>query len=65
MWALFEEAVSAEAMSQVVVLPWLAIRDRPVHHRLTVHEDLDAAYVTSEITSIVVRLGQCVERHED
>src|SRR5437879_891910 len=63
MWALFEEAVGAQTVAKIEVLPWGALSRGATGDRVSVDEHLDRAHVASEIASVVVRL--CQRRRRD
>jgi hypothetical protein len=58
--ALFEEAVGAPAVAEVVVLPGLAGGGCAGGDGVAVDEDLDDADVAGEVSGLGIGLGQCV-----
>ena len=58
--ALFEEAVGAPAVAEVVVLPGFSGGGRAGGDGVAVDEDLDGADVAGEVPGFGVGLGQCV-----
>ena len=57
---LLEEAVAAPAVTQIVVLPWLAGGGGAGGDGVTVEEHLDGAHVAGEVAGLGVGLGQGV-----
>src|SRR5579863_410482 len=57
MRALLEEIISAEAVSEIVELPWLGTGPATTDHFL-VHEDFNRPKVPLEITGISIGLSQ-------
>ena len=60
MGALLKECVGAVAVSEVVVLPGLAVGGLTGADGVAVDEDLDGANVAGEVSGVVVGLGQGV-----
>src|SRR5258708_4175150 len=58
MRALLEEAIRAQTMAEVKVLPWSPRRGGAAGDRVSVDEHLDRADIASEIAGVVVRLSQ-------
>ena len=56
--ALFEEAVGAEAMAKIEVLPRRSTGGSAVLDALTVDQHFDRAHVAGEVAGIGVRPGQ-------
>src|SRR5207244_7700811 len=58
MWTLFKEAVRAETVTQVEVLPGCTLGRCAAGDRLSIDKHLDRTYVPRKIASVVVCLGE-------
>jgi len=56
--ALLEEVVGAVAVTEVEVLPGLALSRGAGPNRVAIDEDLDGSYVARKVTGVLVGLGQ-------